>query len=191
MAALKYLCRYLKGTPRHGIRYTEPPSGTKLEVRFYADSNYPVGRARLGYVALIGYTDSHGIFHGRALDWHSRLSNTTSTSTAEAELYAAYHAFTRTLTLKKDLDHAQVTNPEDPCRCFEDNKAVFHQFNAPLLRTSLTWIGNKYLRSLELVASGDITVEHIASAANIADVMTKATLSVSDFQRFRLVMMGM
>ena len=144
MAALKYLCRYLKGTPRHGIRYTEPPSGTKLEVRFYADSNYPVGRARLGYVALIGYTDSHGIFHGRALDWHSRLSSTTSTSTAEAELYAAYHAFTRTLTLKKDLDHAQVTNPEDPCRCFEDNKAVFHQFNAPLLRTSLTWIGNKY-----------------------------------------------
>ena len=98
------------------------------------------------------------------------MSNTTSTSTAEAELYAAYQAFTRSLTLKKDLDHAQVTNPKDPCRCFEDNKAVFHQSKAPPLRTSLTWIGNIYLRSLELVASGDITVDYIASAANIADV---------------------
>ena len=191
MAAIKQLCRYLKGTPRHGIKYTEPPNGKKLEVRFYADSNYPVGRARLGYVALIGYTDDHGEFHGRALDWHSRLSHTTSTSTAEAELYAAYGAFTRCLSLKKDLDHAGVTKPKDPCRCFEDNKAVFHQFNSPLLRTSLTWIENKYLRSLELVASGDITVEHIASKLNIADVMTKGTLSQVDFIAFRRTLMGM
>ena len=191
MAALKHLCRYLKGTPRHGIKYTEPPAGKKLEVRFYADSNFPVGRARLGYVALIGYTDDSGVFHGRALDWHSRLSHTTSTSTAEAELYAAYSAFTRALSLKKDLDHAQVTEPNEPCRCFEDNKAVFHQFNSPLLRTTLTWIENKYLRSLELVASGDITVEHIASKLNIADIMTKGTLSHSDFVNFRMTLMGM
>ena len=32
MAALKQLCRYLKGTPCHGIKYTEPPNGKKLEV---------------------------------------------------------------------------------------------------------------------------------------------------------------
>ena len=191
MAALKQICRYLKGTPRHGIRYTEPPKGKQLEVRFYADSNYPVGRARLGYVAMIGYTDEHQAFHGQALDWHSRLSGTTSTSTAEAELYAAYHTVVRALILKKDLDHAQITNPEQPCRCFEDNKAVFTQFNSPLIRTSLTWIQNKYLRCLELVASGDITVEHVPSINNIADVMTKGTLSIVDFIKFRKIMMGM
>ena len=177
-------------TPR-GIKYTEAPNGKKLEVRLYADSNYPVGRARLGYVALIGYTDDDGQFHGRALDWHSRLSHTTSTSTAEAELYAAYGAFTRSLSLKKDFDHAQVTDPKDPCRCFEGNKAVFHQFNSPLLRTPLTWIENKYLPSLELVATGDITVEHIASKLNIADIMTRGTLSQVDFIAFRRTLMGM
>ena len=191
MQALKQVCRYLKGTPRHGIKYTEIPANKKVEIRFYADSNYPVGRARLGYVALIGYTADDGSFRGQAIDWHSRLSATTSNSTAEAELYAAYHGFTRALALKKDLDHAQITDPGTPCRCFEDNKAVFHQFNTPLLRTSLTWIGNKYLRSLELVASGDITVEHIMSKLNVADIMTKATLGTSEHANFRSIMMGM
>ena len=191
LAALKHLCRYLLGTRELGIIYPEPPGGEPLEVRYYSDSNYPMGRARLGMIAMIGYTDAHGKFHGRALDWHSRLASTTSNSTAEAELYAAYHAFSRALFLKKDTDFAGVTNSDTPCRCFEDNMSVFHQYNSPLIDSKLKWISNKYLRGLELVATGEITVEHVSSKSNYADMMTKGTLSYNEFMEFRVQTMGM
>ena len=190
LRGMKSLCRYLLGTPRLGITYLEPPNGEELEVRFYSDSNYPIGAARLGYVAMIGWTNSQGEFHGRALDWHSKVSATTSNSTAEAELYAAFHSICRALAIRKDLEHAGVIPKGKPCRIFEDNSAVCSQFNSPLLESKLKWINNKYLRVIELVASGDITVEHVSGTNNVSDTMTKGTIPHKEFVRYRKEMMG-
>ena len=139
---------------------------------------------------MIGWTNSQGEFHGRALDWHSKVSATTSNSTAEAELYAAFHSICRALAIRKDLEHAGVIPKGKPCRIFEDNSAVCSQFNSPLLESKLKWINNKYLRVIELVASGDITVEHVSGTNNVSDTMTKGTIPHKEFVRYRKEMMG-
>ena len=190
LRGMKHLCRYLRGTPTLGITYREPPPGAKLEVRYYSDSNYPIGAARLGYIAMLGWEDENGKFQGRAIDWHSRVSATTSNSTAEAELYAAYHAITRAMALRKDLEHIQIIPEGLPCRIFEDNSAVCSQFNSPLLDSKLKWINNKYLRVIELVASKDVTVEHVSGKANVSDTMTKGTIPYKEFIAYRKQIMG-
>ena len=103
---------------------------------------------------------------------------------------AAYHAITRALALHKDLIHTHVVEEGTPARIFEDNQAVFHQFNSPLIDSKLKWINNKYLRALELTAEGHITVEHVPSKSNYADVMTKAAIPISEWIDFRKAYMG-
>jgi hypothetical protein len=103
---------------------------------------------------------------------------------------AAYAGIQRALATKKDLVFANLINEKTPCRFFTDNKAVFHQFNSPLIDSKLKWIQNKYLRALERVAEGAITVETIPTDDNISDIMTKGTIPYKKFHEFRKRMHG-
>ena len=65
-----------------------------------------------------------------------------------------------------------------------------HELNVVARQEILTLTTRNCL--LQLVASGNITVEHIASVANITDVMAKRTLRlVQNFRKFCLIMMKM
>ena len=190
MKGLKSLCRYLLGTPKLGLKFREPPNGEKLQVRYYSDSNWPRGRPRLGYVAMLGWTDSKtGKFSGTAIDWSSKVSEISANSTGESELYASFKAIKLGLPLHKDLIFAEVI-PDKPAKFFVDNSSVVSNFNKRLVDSDLRWVANKYLRILELAIDGTIEVEYTPTDQNPADVFTKCSIPHKEFVRYRDEMMG-
>lgn len=163
--AVKRVFQYLKGTRELGITYgTNLSHGTELMTYTDADWASSLHRKSIsGYVVLLA---------GGAVAWSSKKQSTVALSTAEAEYIAATHVTKQILwqrTLFRELDMPQP----DTSILYCDNQAAIAISHNPGFhaRTKHIDIALYFLR--DYVEEGTITLQHVASCDNLADIFTK------------------
>ena len=197
--ALKWIGRYLAASKDKGIIYS-PKASAGFEV--YVDASFcnnweqetaewdaDTARSRTGYVIMIS---------GCPILWASKLQTEVALSTTESE-YIALSTATREVLLLIELTEemyqqgciTQKLHPTFHCKIFEDNSGAIYLATGvkhPKMRPRTKHIIIKYHHFRHAVAKGDVTVEHIASEDQLADILTKP-LPVDPFTKLRFLLM--
>lgn len=169
-----YLCaarilRYLNGTRDQGILF---PIGQRQEPLAYVDANFvdkPAvdesdARSRSG----------HTISLGGPICWRSQKQKLTATSTAVAELYAAYTACCEVVWLRNilcELGFAEILH--GPTLVYEDNLSVIDLSKTHVHKKSARWVKTKFGLLNDWFKERLITLTPIHTASNVADALTK------------------
>ena len=122
--ALQLLLRYLKGTLKHGILYTEDGSDTCTG---YTDADWAGDvdgrKSTSGYIFLLS---------GGAISWRSQKQKCVALSTTEAEYVAMASAAQESVWLRQLI--AELTNSstaEAPSLIYEDNQSAIAMTKNP------------------------------------------------------------
>lgn len=184
VVAAKRVLRYLRGTSELGIKYggmTGSDAGTKLVG--YCDSDWAgdvsTRRSTTGYVFMLG---------GAAVSWESRLQPTVALSSSEAEYMALSAAVQEALHLRqllKDLGFEQ--RGATPIK--EDNQACIALSKNKVTSKRTKHIDVRYHFTRERVESGEVVLEYVPSAEQLADLLTKALERVK-VERLRARVLG-
>jgi hypothetical protein len=160
----KRVLRYLKGTQDWSLVL----GGSEPLLVMEADASWgdckETRRSTQGYVATLG---------GGPISWKSQRSEAVALSTAEAEYYAAGQAGREILFLRNLLEHLGYPQ-QDPTvlKCDSQSAQAILHGEGVTNRTKHIDIRHHWLR--EQLTNNIIKVEYVASAANKADIMTKA-----------------
>ena len=118
-----------------------------------------------------------------AIIWRSIKQSCIADSTIEAEYVATYEATKEAVWLREFLKELEVVpNMHEPIRLYCDNSGAMANAKEPINYNKGKHIERKFHLVREIVSRGDIAVEKIASANNIADPFTK-TLPDGSFER--------
>ena len=169
---LKHLLRYLRGTEDLGLHFRKD---TPSDIIGYADSSFktdPVsGKSQTGYIF---------IKNGAPISWRSTKQTVTATSTNHAELLAFHEASREAVWLRTMqqaiLQMSGLTSMDKPTTIFEDNAACIEQVSSGFIKADRVKHISPHLfgYTQDLTETKQIEVKKIASADNIADVLTKA-----------------
>jgi hypothetical protein len=189
--ALKRVARYLLATRNQGLILR--PDVTQ-GFHCYVDADWAGNwnkdfqddpscvQSRTGF--LITYA-------GCPIIWGSKLQTLIALSTTEAELIALSTALREVIALINLLEELKerkipipFTRPKIRCRTFEDNSACLEVANEPKLRPRTKHLAARLFHCRSYVETGQITIEHISSKENIADIFTKP-LARDQFQYLR------
>ena len=146
---------------------------------------------------LVGYCDadwagsaddrkstSGGCFYlgNNLVSWFSKKQNCVSLSTAEAEYIAAGSSCSQLVWMKQMLKEYNVE--QDVMTLYCDNMSAINISKNPVQhsRTKHIDIRHHYIR--ELVDDKVITLEHVATEEQVADIFTKA-LDANQFEKLR------
>jgi hypothetical protein len=164
---------YLLRTANLGIKYSKhAPKAHKLFAR--ADSNWGVTRSTTGFVIFLG---------GAGINCASRRQHCISMSSCEAELIALAE-------LAIELIHVSATcafaglHIEEAISVATDNKGAYdlcHRFTSA---QNSRHVDRKLFKMRELRGARVVTVEHIPTELNSADLFTKI-LSRQVFEKHR------
>lgn len=164
--AIKRVFAYLKGTRTYGIIYK---GGTDQsdEPQTYTDADWGSNLHRKsvsGYIVILS---------GGAVAWSSKKQSTVALSTAEAEYIAATHAtkqilWQRYLFKELDLPH------DDTSILLSDNQAAIAISHNPGFHARTKHIDIALHFLSDHVANGTITLKHVQSRDNLADLFTKS-----------------
>ena len=166
---VKHMLRYLNGTRDHGILFERNPQ----PIKGYADAGYlsapEKGRSQSGYVFTMA---------GSAISWSSKLQPTVATSSNHAELIALFDTTKEAVWLRnmsKSLKQlANLDIDEKPMQIYEDNDACRHQMSEGFIKSENTkHLTPKIFYAAEQTENGNIAIEKITSAENLADLFTK------------------
>jgi hypothetical protein len=167
--------RYLKGTRTFWLTL----GGRNLiKLLGFSDSdwaNCPTTRKSVG-----GYSFTLG---SGAISWSARKQKTVATSSCEAEYVAAFEAAKEALWIRQLLTAIDF-KPDNAITIFCDNNAAKALSEDPLLHARVKHIDIKFHFLRECVLRGDITLQHIPSRDNIADIFTKP-LERRKFEKLR------
>jgi hypothetical protein len=178
--AIKRIIRYLKRTPTDGLTL-KPDRSKGLEC--YVDADFAGGYSpefsddastcfsRTGYV--ISYA-------GCPIIWASKMQTTIALSTTEAE-YIALSASLREviylINLLQELHDlgvpVDVPSPIVRCKVFEDNVGALEIAKVPKMRPRTKHLCISMHHFREYVSAGKITLEHVSTTEQTADIMTK------------------
>ncbi|GLB39961.1 putative reverse transcriptase (RNA-dependent DNA polymerase) [Lyophyllum shimeji] len=165
--ALMHVLQYIKATLHYKLRYGGT-GHTSFTPQGYVDSDYAAcidtRRSISGHVFLQA---------GGPTAWGSKYQPTVATSTTEAEYMAMSRAVQQLQWMYSSLSDIDFPQPR-PAQLFADNSGAISltkntKNNA---RVKHIDIRHHYLR--ECVENGDVHVNYIPSAENIADLLTKA-----------------
>ncbi|THH13397.1 hypothetical protein EW146_g6813 [Bondarzewia mesenterica] len=163
--ALKHLLRYLKGTADHGITYDGTrPDG--LRPIGYFDANYAIEqncRSSTGWVFLLA---------GAPVAWSLKKQQSVAISTTEAEYMAAAAAAQTAIWLRMLLRELEVPI-SGPGLLLGDNMSANIFTREYVNHSRAKHIDVRYHFVRERVEAGELEVEHVSSANNLADVLTK------------------
>jgi len=142
-----------------------------------------------GELKLDGFTDSNFqsdvddrksisgfvfICNGGAVTWKSSKQATTADSTTEAEYIAASDAAKEAVWIKKFVTELGVVpSIESPVSLYCDNNGAIAQAKEPRSHQKSKHIERKYHIIRDIVGRGDVAVQKVASADNVADPLTK------------------
>ena len=129
--------------------------------------------------------------------WSSKMQSTISLSTTEAEYVALSSAlrdviFLMELAQEFELHGAPIPKSDKPlitCRTFEDNVGALELANNPKLRPRTKHIAVQFHHFRSYVQRKLITVQHVSTTEQIADIFTKA-LPRPAFLHLRSKLMG-
>jgi hypothetical protein len=162
--AVKRIFRYLVHTPNLGLWY---PKGSTFDLLGYSDSDYA------GCKVDRKSTSGTCQFLGRSLlSWGSKKQNYVALSTAEAEYVAADDACCAQLPwMRLTLRDFGCKFSKGPLLC--DNESAIKLANNLVnhSRTKHIDIRHHFLRDHE--AKGDITLSHVSTDKQLADIFTK------------------
>jgi hypothetical protein len=136
-------------------------------------------------------------YAGCPITWGSKLQCDSALSSTEAEYVAISEAY-RVLLLLMDLMleeaksrgvHIEVGPPVIRCKTIEDNLGALELARLPKMRPRTRHINVKYHHFREAVAKGRLSICHVPSEKQLADIMTK-NLPRDQFQYLRGEVMG-
>lgn len=184
-AACKIL-QYLKATAHLGltpgvdVRNVDP----ELKVDGYVDAHYA---QRVNDERSVS---GAAIFCGGCLvRWLSRTQRRVTLSTTEAEYVAMAEGVKRALFVRGVLKFLRPNLKSPTISVFEDNRGAKALAENPLSSSNSKHIDVRHHFLRELVAEGNIDVEHISGKEQCADTLTKA-LDRMSFERHRNFLLG-
>lgn len=163
---------YLGRTASLGITFSVHQKGEGL--RCYADSNWSITRSTSGYVIILC---------GGTISANSHRQHCITMSSTEAELVALADCAIELLYILGVLEDlgVEIPRPVDVCT---DNKGAYdlcHRFTSA---QNSRHVDRKMFKMRELRGAGTVTVRHIPTEQNPADLFTKV-LSKSTFEKHR------
>lgn len=172
---VKRIFKYLKGTTHMGIVYKADHQPDILTA--YSDADYAgdimTRRSCSGMVCK---------FMDGAITWNSQRQKCVAMSTTEAELIAASEATKEIVWLSRLL--CEITTVTEIPVLMVDNMSTLKLVNNPIFHKRSKHIDVRYFFIRDKVEDGSLTVDHIASDEQIADIFTKP-LAKDRFQRLR------
>ena len=195
-AAIRWLARYLKGTRDKGL-ILNPKSNKDLEV--YVDADFAgswdpkeshirdTARSRHGYVIFYG---------GCPLVWKSQLQTEIALSSTESEYtglsYALRDAIPIIQTMKEMSKNGfPINNTEGKvfCQVFEDNSGAVEMAKHHKYRPRTKHLNVKLHHFRDYVNRGEISIHHIDTGSQPADLLTKS-LNENLTNKHRRMIMG-
>ena len=168
---------FLAQHPEDGITYDS--AAPRPELHAYSDSNWTIGHSTSGWAIL---------YCGAVIGYGSKRQQSIALSSTESEIMAASMAATEILYFRGLL--FELGHQLEPTVLYVDNQGAVELSRDMKSCQRSRHIERRYLRVRELVASGDIVVEFVATASNSADILTKP-LEFVDFDRHSRALMGL
>ena len=176
-AAAKHVLRYIRGTSDLSLSF-DGESGKRIALG-YADADWggdlDTRRSTTGYLFKV---------YGGVVAWKSRRQPTVALSTTEAEYMASADATRQAVWLRLLLDDLQLGLGEDPLPIFNDNAGTIALSKNPVYHERSKHIGLRHHFLREKVEDNTISLTHVRSADNLADLLTKS-LPRETFDRLR------
>ncbi|KAI1001438.1 Retrovirus-related Pol polyprotein from transposon TNT 1-94 [Podosphaera aphanis] len=159
----KRVLRYLKGTRDLKLTYKfESP----LVLNGYCDASYgnclDTRRSFAGYLFQLGES---------TICWKSRKQRTVALSTCESE-YMALALAAKQFIWVVDVLH-RLIDKDIPATLSSDNTAAIHLAHNPKINDATKHIDMAYHFVRELIEDGLLTLHHIPTDENLADICTK------------------
>ena len=166
---VKHVLRYIKHTVQHKLFYRKSGSGLKLEG--FSDSDWASSsdrRSTTGYCFRLNED-------GGLVSWKTRKQPTIALSSCEAEYMALTAAAQEAISLKMLLkDFTAEEDNKLPTLIRGDNQGSLDLAQNPVHHQRSKHIDIKYHFIREKCADGDIKLQYVSTAENVADLMTKA-----------------
>lgn len=164
LAALRVV-RYLKGCADQGIMLSSSPD---LNLTAFCDSDWsacPLTRRSLSaYIVLLG--DS-------LVSWKTKKQKTVSRSSAEAEYRSMADATCELKWIKRLLQQFGFSH-QQPMHLFCDSQSAIHIAKNPVFHERTKHVENDCHTVRDAVQAKLITMEHISTKNQPADLLTKA-----------------
>lgn len=161
---MRWLVDYIRYTPDYRLVIR----GGGMEIRGWSDASFAEWNDRKstsGYVIQIGQDTAV---------WGSRRQSIVATSTLEAEYIALSECARAVIWVKMLVQHDLGEKIATPIKIFCDNMGAIEVARNPTHHFKSKHIDVKYHFVRDLVESKEIELAYISSAANVADIMTKA-----------------
>ena len=114
---------------------------------------------------------------GACVCWFSRTQKCVTLSTSEAE-YVAHGDAVKELLFLRQVWHFMSPGKGMPCfSIFEDNQGAVQLSQNPVADSNTKHIDVRHHVLRELVRQGDVSVSHVPSEYQHADILTKALAS--------------
>jgi hypothetical protein len=160
---VKRIFRYLKGTLDLGIVYS---STSQKTLTTYSDADFAgdpkTRKSTSGVVCL---------HMGGPVSWLSRRQKSIALSTTEAEFMAASEASKEVIWLTRLL--TEIGEMTSVPTLFVDNMSAVKLVKNPVFHKRSKHIEVRYFFIREKVNDGELTVEHVPSESQLADILTK------------------
>ncbi|MDV3140030.1 MAG: reverse transcriptase domain-containing protein [Sweet potato little leaf phytoplasma] len=175
-AAVKRILRYLKGTLHHGLCLQPAPKGP-LSLTGFCDADWATDvddrRSISGAAIFVG---------PNLVTWWSKKQQSVSRSSTEAEYRSLASTAAELMWVKSLLSELCVSYKPPVILC--DNLSTVALAHNPVLHAKTKHIALDLFFVSEQVQSKTITVQHLPSSHQIADVLTKP-LSSTRFETLR------
>ena len=164
--AVKSIFKYLRRTKDLILTYGE----SNLQIDGFTDSDFQSDvddrKSISGFVFIC---------NGDAVSWKSSKQSITADSTTEAEYIAASDAAKEAVCIRKFVTELGVVpSIESPIPLYCDNNGAIALAKEPRSHQKSKHIERRFHIIRELVGKGDVLVQKVASAENVADPLTKA-----------------
>ena len=170
---------YLGRTAHLGTTYSKFADNASKLVAF-ADSDWSVTRSTTGFVIMLG---------GAAITTASRRQHCITMSSTEAELVALADLAIEVLYIIQLLEF--IGHSVDlPVECYTDNKGAYDLCHRYTSAQHSRHIDRKLFKMREMRGAGVVTVGHVDTKLNPADIFTKIT-DRQTFERHRATVLGL
>ncbi|XP_031393484.1 secreted RxLR effector protein 161-like [Punica granatum] len=164
--AVKNILKYLRRTKDMVLVY----GGGELRLDGFTDSDFQSDvddrKSISGYIFTC---------NGGAISWKSSKQETTADSTTEAEYIAASDAAKEAVWIRKFVTELDIVHLiSSPVELYCDNTGAIAQAKEPRSHQKSKHIERRYHIIREIIGRGDIAVQKVASADNVANPLTKA-----------------
>lgn len=163
--AAKRVLRYIAGTSNIGIEFNSSKTPNILVA--YSDADYGSCLDTRKSVSGVILTLNNG-----PIIWFSRKQGVVATSTTNAEYIAAYDATREIVWTRRILGKLGLRRSESTVlHC--DNAAAEQLIKNPVFHRRTKHIDIKFHYTRDIMKQGLLTVKHIASNKQLADILTK------------------